>query len=94
MTWESGENLKDTTGDHFFSTCYEEQKDQITALLDEFSNLSRLLKGQRLCAHEQIKEDVMVSRYSGGSYIIVNYSNESVTVDGIRVEARDYRLVG
>ena len=93
LSWESSEKLMETTADHLFSTRYADQKEAVAATLEEFAELRRQLEGQRFCGHRQVAEKVAVSSYSGGSRVIVNYSEEAVTVDGVRVEARDYRLV-
>ena len=54
---------------------YENMKNMFSDLMD-----------QRITSHEEIRDNVFCSVYSGGSEIYVNYNNKAVTVNGITID--------
>lgn len=59
---------------------------QARLVYDNMKNMFSDLRDQRITSHEEVKENVMCTIYSGGSEIYVNYNNEAVSVGGITLD--------
>ena len=51
------------------------------------------LQDQRIVSHEEIKKNVMLTTYSSGSEIYVNYNNKAVSVAGITLDPMGFMRV-
>ena len=51
------------------------------------------LRDQRIVSHEEVKKNVMLTTYSGGSEIYVNYNNKAVSVGGITLDPMGFMRV-
>ncbi len=51
------------------------------------------LRDQRITSHEEVKKNVMLTTYSGGSEIYVNYNNKAVSVSGITLDPMGFMRV-
>lgn len=60
---------------------------------ENMKNMFSDLRDQRIVSHEEIKENVMLTVYSSGSEIYVNYNNKAVTVSGITLDPMGFMRV-
>lgn len=72
---------------------YMNSLSQARLLYDNAKTILGDLRDQRITSHEQIKQNVTCTVYSGGSEIYVNYNNEAVTVSGITIDPMSFMRV-
>ena len=85
------DSLLGTDYDLLFSSDYEHWKETISQVVNEFSTNLSSIKDEYIIFHE-VENDVATVKYSNGTTIIINYREEPVVVDGIRVDANDYSV--
>lgn len=51
-------------------------------------------KGSRIYSHEYITDTLTVTKYENGAEVYVNFSNDTVSFDGVTVEAGTFAVVG
>lgn len=66
--------------------CYSNSLSQARLLWENMKTMFSDLRGQRITAHEEVKENLMRTTYSSGTEIYVNYNDTAVTVTGITVD--------
>lgn len=94
ITYESADKLIRTDYNQLFSSAYPVWKDRI---LEAYAMLEEALapvQNVEIVSHEKVAEDVYCTGYANGTRIFVNYKNETVTVDGIEIGARSFRVLG
>ena len=94
FTMEESSRMKMTALNRFYTTTYEVWKDRA---MDTYMQVNEVLKNVSGCAivnHEILDNDVRRITYDNGVSIIINYSAEDVTVDGITVSALGYETEG
>ena len=72
---------------------YMNSLSQARLVYENMKNMFSDLRDQRITAHEEIKENVMHTVYSGGSEIYVNYNNKAVSVGGITLDPLGFMRV-
>jgi len=88
------ELLKNTKFDDLYSNQYTYwYKDAIEAYR-EVNGVLKQVKGQTISSHQKLAEGVYRTTFENGKTIYVNYSKESATVDGITIEAENYKVEG
>lgn len=90
LTYKGSEALMDTKYNKLFSSGYYEWGDSLIEIYKEFSTNLQDVWNQTIEKHEEIKEDVYKVTYSNGTCIYVNYNKNSVSVDGLKVDAMNY----
>lgn len=93
-TYEPSSRLKLTNYDLAYATAYGDWMDDAVALYKEANEVLKGLGNQQISEHERIQDGVVRVTYSGGGSILVNYTNEPVTVGGITVGGADYVVEG
>lgn len=85
--------LKLTEFNTYNSTYY---KDWIDNAVKEYNQMKEQLgdiAGKRMLKHTVLRDNVIKVTYEGGKNVYVNYGNNDVTVEGVKVGARDYVAV-
>lgn len=72
---------------------YSNSLSQARLVYENMKDMFSDLRDQRITAHEQVKENVMLTTYSSGSEIYVNYNNKAVTVGGITLDPMGFMRV-
>lgn len=81
-----------TEFDSLYSGDFNLWFDEMTAQYKEINQALLPVMGQPITEHEQISDGVYRTTYSSGKSVIVNYSEEAVTVDEERIEPNGYRV--
>ncbi|MGG4127384.1 DUF5696 domain-containing protein [Paenibacillus illinoisensis] len=93
-THEPSSRLKLTNYDSAYATAYEDWIDDAVDLYKEADEVLKGLGNQQITGHERIQEGVVRVTYSGGTSILINYTDDRVTVDGVSVGEADYAVEG
>lgn len=93
-TFEPSSNLKFTAFDSLFSSSYEGWYDEALAMYREANEALKPVSGSRMVNHIRHLAGVTEVRYDNGISIIVNYTDESVSVNGHHIEAEHYWIGG
>ena len=65
---------------------YTNSLSQARLLWENMKTMFSDLRDQRITAHEEVKDKLMLTTYSSGTEIYVNYSDKAMTVSGITVD--------
>lgn len=82
--------LKDTEYDYLYSVNYEAWLETSAVSYERMNREMGYLSGCEILSHEILRDNVVKVTYEDGSRVYVNYTQEEVRVDGIRIPARDY----
>ncbi|MGP3786770.1 DUF5696 domain-containing protein [Paenibacillus sp. 1A_MP2] len=93
-TYEPSSKLKLTSYDSAYATDYAYWVDDAAALYKEANEVLGNLRNQLITEHERVQEGVVRVTYSGGASILINYTDDPVTMDGITVGGADYAVEG
>lgn len=93
-SYESSSELKFTPYDYMFSTQYTDWLDEAADLYAKLNDALGSLRTATIDEHIRHREGVVEVRYSNGTAIFVNYTDEPVTVGGVRIEAQDFTVGG
>jgi hypothetical protein len=88
FSYESSNEIKDTGLNRFYSTKYENWKDDAVYIYDKVNETLKNVRDAYIVNHEIIDNDLRVVTYSNGIKIYVNKSDTSLSVDGVTVPAR------
>ncbi len=89
-TFEDNEKLKDTRFNHLYAVNYEQWLNQAADLYHQINEVLKHVVNEPIASHEKLDEQVYKTEYNNGFYVIVNYNEQAVNVDGISVEAESY----
>lgn len=93
FSWENSSDIKTTALNRFYSTFYENWKDDAVAIYNEVNGALKYVTGAAMIKHETLDSGVKVVTYSNGVVIYINTGNSDKTVNGVTVPAKGY-LVG
>jgi len=93
-SYEPSSELKFTPYDYMFSTHYTDWIGEAADLYARLNDALAALRTETIEEHIRHRDGVIEVRYSNGSAIYVNYTDEAVTVDGVRIEAQDFTVGG
>ena len=93
FSWESSSDIKTTALNRFYSTSYENWKDDAVAIYNEVNGALKYVTGAAMIKHETLDSGVKAVTYSNGVVIYINTGNADKTVNGVTVPAKGY-LVG
>ncbi len=88
--YASNSELKETDFDYLYSVNYEAWMETAISDYNRANEAIGKLSGLTITKHEIVQTDVVRVTYEDGTVVLVNYSQEDVTVDGVTVGARDY----
>ena len=92
FTWiyEPNYKLKDTEYHHLYAVHYKEWIDLAQEMYEEINAVLKYVHGQPIIGHSKLAEGVYKTTYGNGYYVIVNYNQNPVTVDGQTIEAEGF----
>lgn len=93
FSWENSSDIKTTALNRFYSTSYENWKDDAVAIYNEVNGALKYVTGAAMIKHETLDSGVKAVTYSNGVVIYINTGNSDKTVNGVAVPAKGY-LVG
>lgn len=93
-TNESSSKLKFTPYDTMYSTEYTAWYDSAVELYAKVNEVLADLRTVPIAEHVRRAPGVVEVKYENGTSIYVNYSYEAVSVQGIRIEARNFAVGG
>jgi hypothetical protein len=82
--------LKGTDFDNLYSAEFGLWADEVVKQYEDINEALAQVSGHPITGHEQLSEGVYRTAFSGGITVIVNYTDEAVTVDGSRVAGLGY----
>jgi len=88
--YEPNYSVKDTDQNDLFAVNYEIWLDQATDIYHEINDFLQLVSTKRMIGHEKLSEGVYKTTYENGMYVIVNYTDSKVTIDGETINAEGY----
>lgn len=94
LTYESSDLMKNTYVTDAYATDYEQWIEAAAECADEFSGKLAFTADSVMVSHEYLSDDLVRVKYDNGSSIIINYSSEEQTADGVDVPAEDYVVIG
>lgn len=93
FSWKNSSDIKTTALNRFYSTSYENWKDDAVAIYNEVNGALKYVTGAAMIKHETLDSGVKAVTYSNGVVIYINTGNSDKTVNGVTVPAKGY-LVG
>ncbi|TDQ41034.1 DUF5696 domain-containing protein [Aureibacillus halotolerans] len=90
LTYEETSELQRTMANSLFSSSYKDWIDQSVEEYQLLASLHEQTFNQLIVQHEKLSDDVYKTTYENGVYTIVNYNEESTTIDGTTVGGHDY----
>ena len=94
ITYESAEKLINTRYSELFSSAYSAWKEEIIETYTLLQDALKDVRNEEIISHEKVAEDVYRTGYANGIDIYVNYNDVAVSVDGVDVDARSYKVMG
>ena len=85
--------VKDTLFNHLLSIEYRGWFDDAVALYHEISSVLDRVRGQSIVNHEKLHEGVYRTTYENGLAVVVNYTDENYSHNGIAVAAKSYSVL-
>ncbi len=93
LTAESALNLVDTDYDDLFSSTFDDWKQTVADTYSEFKTNFSDVYGHQMVDHKILLKDVAKVTYDNGISIYVNYTKDSVKVEGQTIEPKSYLIV-
>lgn len=93
LSWETTALLKETDYSWINRGRYADWAQTIESQCEKAGAVLSPLAGQAMTDHERLASDVYKTTYESGDAVVVNYSAEAVTVDGVTIPAMDFALV-
>lgn len=90
FTYESATVLKYTGLNRFYSTMFDNWKEEAAQTYLAVSEALDEVSGATMVSHEILSDKVRKVTYDNGIVIYVNYAEEAVTVEGISIPAKSY----
>lgn len=85
--------VKDTWFDYIYGADYKRWKDDAVVRYKELSGILSEVASQRIVEHKKLMNGVYETAYENGIRIIVNYTDEAASYDGISVKAEGYEVI-
>lgn len=88
--YEPNAKVKDTEYSNLYAVHYGQWIDQAAQIYKDVNGVLSKVQNKRMISHEQISNGVFKTVYENGVYVIVNYNQSQVEVDGQRIKAENY----
>ncbi|WP_409347172.1 DUF5696 domain-containing protein [Paenibacillus sp. MBLB4367] len=92
--YEQPSAVKETKFNGLYSSYYEDWMDEALQVYMETNKVLKDVQGQTIEGHEKLADNVFRTTYEKGKTITVNYNDQAVTVNGVRIEAQGYVVGG
>ncbi|MDQ6418422.1 DUF5696 domain-containing protein [Paenibacillus sp. LHD-117] len=86
--------VKETEYNDLYAANYADWIDEAGSAYKEVNAVLRKLRNKTIIDHAKLEKGVYATTYEGGSKVIVNYNDYSVTADGDLIEAMGYLMRG
>jgi hypothetical protein len=94
LAYQNAPKLKETTQMNLYSSDYTIWKDSLVDYYKRANEVLGDLTDDTMVNHEYVQENVVVTTYSSGAKVAINYTDAAVTIDGVEVPAAGFcRLV-
>jgi hypothetical protein len=94
LAYQNAPKLKETTQMNLYSSDYTIWKDSLVDYYKRANAVLGDLTDDTMVNHEYVQENVVVTTYSSGAKVAINYTDAAVTIDGVEVPAAGFcRLV-
>lgn len=93
-TYKSSSNLKFTPYDEMFSTQYTSWYEQAVDMYKKTNEVLSSLRSTKIAKHIHHTKGVVEVQYENGTSIYVNYTDETVTVNGLQIGAKNFMSGG
>lgn len=87
--YEPNHTVKDTDYNNLYAVNYELWLDQASEIYSNVNEVLQNVQNERIIAHEKLSEGVYKTVYES-MYVIVNYNDSQVTIDGRTIDAESY----
>lgn len=77
----------------YYAAGYEIWFDSAVALYNEYNTRMGDLVNQEITGHRRLQEEVYETTFESGDRVLVNYTQQSITADGIKIPAEGYTVV-
>jgi len=91
--YEENSLVKESYFDNYYSTEYRLWLDEAREFYRRANEALGDVQGQTIRHHEKLAEGVYKTTFEKGKEILVNYNLKPVEIDGVRVEALDFKVV-
>ena len=91
---ESGKELQETNYTAYYGAAYDAWAGEAEEIITRYQKDMAGLNGIRMTGHEEINEDVSLTKYADGRQVYVNYGYEPYQAAGVEVPARSYLVTG
>ncbi|MFW6021952.1 MAG: DUF5696 domain-containing protein [Halanaerobiaceae bacterium] len=92
-SYEKGSVVKKSEYNDQFSIYYGDHLEEAVKYYNEVNSILAELQDKEIIKHEKLDSDIYKVLYENGSYIIINYSQEKVEVDGFIINSQDYKFI-
>lgn len=92
--YEENQSIKGTEHNDLYAMNYKIWLNTADTIYKEVNAFLSTVKDQRMIDHVKLNEGVYKTTYENGNYVIVNYNDTRVTVDGNTIEAEGYLTGG
>ena len=82
--------IVDTDYDYLYGTNYKLWLDDAAEKYAKYQPLLEKIYDSAIVSHRALQKDVYETTYENGVSVIVNYNNEAVEVDGVKIEKYDF----
>ncbi|HIW34552.1 MAG TPA: hypothetical protein IAA29_17390 [Candidatus Paenibacillus intestinavium] len=93
-SYDDSSELKFTSYDEYFSTQYEIWLEDAVTMYSEVNEVLRAVSNATISQRIVHEPGVVEVQYDNGQVIIVNYSEQAVTVNGVQIAPRNYSVGG
>ncbi|MGL4373163.1 MAG: DUF5696 domain-containing protein, partial [Turicibacter sp.] len=93
VTEQPSHYLSNTNSSNYYSTEYDSYKEIIVSVYDSVNSALGAVKNTEWQSREVIQPGVVMNTYKNGVKIIINYSENNVTVDGNKLSPISYHIV-
>lgn len=94
VTQESSNKLEETNLNHIYSSKYADLEEAIVKYYEFVNTPLKNVIGAEFVSRQVVENGVVVNTYSNGTVIIVNYTNNAQTVNGVTIEPMYYHVTG
>ncbi len=93
LTYNSSELLKNTYAETAFATDYNEHMETINECVKEFNEKLAFTAKEAMVDHKVLADGVVAVSYEGGNTIYINYNENDVDINGIKLSSESYVIV-
>ncbi|WP_343045067.1 DUF5696 domain-containing protein [Paenibacillus lemnae] len=93
-SYEPSSLLKFTRFDDMYSTQYEDWYEEAVTYYNRVNEVLGPLRNTPIDEHIRHQQGVVEVKYEGGTSLLINYTDKPVSVNGVKVEAKDFTSGG